>query len=318
MAAAERSGAAPAPDLSVIIVNWNVRELVLDAIASVFESAGSMPVECIVVDNASTDGSQDAIERRFQQVRVIRNRDNAGFARANNQGTRIATGRHLLFLNPDTRVVGDALPALVRIMDGDPSIGALGAKLLRADLTWSRDNGYRVPTLRTVVNEYLQITRLLPFPRWFPGILRSTDFHGLEDCEWISGAAFMVRREVADADLWDERFFFFAEDVEYADRIRRRGWRVVAAGDVGIVHYSGQSMLKQDEAFLANRLSATRNILGANASAVSTWLALLIIQISLLSRSYVHRMQYWWSGDVTSLDKSRRLRQYLRLERSKV
>jgi GT2 family glycosyltransferase len=308
----------PAIAVSVIIVNWNVRDLLLAAIGSVFESAGTVGVECIVVDNASSDGSADAVNARFPAVTVIRNTDNVGYAHANNQGIREARGRYLLFLNPDTRVIGDALPAMVRVMDGTPAIGALGAKLLTKDLRWSRDNGYRSPTLRTIVNEYSQLARLLPFPRVFPGILRSRDFHGLEDCDWISGAAFMVRREVAETEQWNEQIFFFAEDVEYSERIHRRGWRVAALGSAGIIHYSGQSMIKQEETFLANRVSATARLLSEREHPVSVRLAVAVIQASLFVRSRLHWLRYRLSGDVTALDKSRRLRQYLQLERSKV
>ena len=303
--------------LSVITVNWNVRELLLEAIASVYASAGRLPVEMIVVDNASTDGSADAVEERFPQAIVIRNAGNAGFARANNQGTARARGRYVLFLNPDTRVVADALPQMVRAMEADPGIGVLGAKLLNRDLRWSRDNGYRSPTLRTVFNEYTQLARLIPIPWIFPGILRSRDFTGIDECEWVSGAALMMERQLALAVPWNEEIFFFAEDVEICERVRERGLRVAALASAEIVHLSGQSMIKQDEAFLANRVSATARLLGERAHPASVWLAVRIIQGSLLGRSYVHRIRYWVSRDPVSLEKATRLKQYLQLERSK-
>ena len=306
-----------AVDVSVITVNWNVRELLLESIASILASAGAMAVEMIVVDNNSSDGSADAVAARFPAVTVIRNRDNPGFAHANNQGTAIARGRYVLFLNPDTRVLDDAIPLLVRTMDADRSIGVLGAKLLRRDLRWSRDNGFRLPTIRTVFNEYLQLARLIPLPWLFPGILRSRDFTGLEDCGWVSGAAIMMSRELALLQPWNEEIFFFAEDVEICDRVRRRGLRVAALAEARIVHYSGQSMIQQDEKFLADRVSATKRLLGEQAHPISVWLALRIIRASLLARSHAHRFKYWISGDPLSLEKSIRLKQYLGLERSK-
>lgn len=303
--------------MSIVIVNWNVRDLLLDALASVYASAGTMPIEVIVVDNNSSDGSADAVAQAFPQTIVIRNEGNPGYAHANNQGTAIARGRYVLFLNPDTRVLADALPLMVRTMDADPSIGALGAKLLRRDLRWSRDNGYCVPTMRTVFNEYLQIARVTGMPSVFPGILRSRDFHGLDECEWVSGAAIMMSRALANLQPWNEEIFFFAEDVEICDRIRRRGLRVVANADARIVHYSGQSMIQQDEKFLSDRVSATKRLLGERAHPASLWVATRIIQGSLLVRSHAHRIKYWFSGDRLSLEKSRRLKQYLGLERSK-
>jgi GT2 family glycosyltransferase len=299
--------------VSVVTVNWNVRDLLLDSIASVFASAGDLQLEMIVVDNGSTDGSAEAVEARFRRAIVIRNQGNPGFACANNQGARIARGRYVLFLNPDTRVLGDAIPAMVRTMEAHPSIGALGAKLLRSDLRWSRDNGFRFPSIRTVFNEYLQLSRLVPVPWLFPGILRSRDFTGLDECDWVSGAAIMMRRELALAQPWNEEIFFFAEDVEICDRIRRGGLRVAALADARIVHYSGQSMIQQDETFLVDRVSATRRLLGARAHPALVWLAVHIMQGSLLLRSHAHRLKYCFSGDSLSLEKSRRLKQYLGL-----
>ena len=317
MADAVRAANGGEVAVSVITVNWNVRELLLESIASVFASAGDLPIEMIVVDNASTDGSADAVEARFPQVRVVRNTGNPGFAHANNQGTAMARGRYVLFLNPDTKTLDDAIPLMVRTMDADPSIGVLGARLLRRDQRWSRDNGFRLPTIRTVFNEYLQISRLIPIPSLFPGILRSRDFTGLEDCGWVSGAAIMMSRDLALVQPWNEEIFFFAEDVEICDRVARRGLRVAALADARIIHYSGQSMIQQDEKFLADRVSATKRLLGERAHPLSVWLALRIIQGSLLVRSHAHRCKYWFSGDPLSLEKSRRLKQYLGLERSK-
>jgi hypothetical protein len=304
--------------LSIVIVNWNVREFLLPCLASVYESATGMSIEVIVVDNASSDGSMDAVAERFPSVVQICNAGNVGFHRANNQGAAVAHGRCVLFLNPDTRVLDGAISRAVRLMDERPDIGALGPKLLRADLRWSRDNGYRAPTLRTVLNEYLQISRLLPFPRLFPGTVRSADFHGLEDCEWISGAAFLVRREVVEQEQWNEEFFHAADDIEYSARIRARGWRVMAYADAQVIHYSGQSMAKQDESFAAHSVSVLPRLLKARERPLSAWTAIALIQLSLLVRSYAHRVRYWISGDASSLQKARRLRQYLLLERSKV
>lgn len=313
----DRQPSASPIAVSVVTVNWNVRELLLECITSVLASAGPIGVEMIVVDNASSDGSADAVAARFPNVTVIRNTGNPGFARANNQGTAIARGRLVLFLNPDTRVIGDAIPAMVRAMDADSRLGVLGAKLLNRELRWSRDNGYRAPTLRTVFNEYTQLARLVPLPRLFPGILRSRDFQGLDDCDWVSGAALMMPRSLARVLPWNEEIFFFAEDVEICERVRRRGLRVAALADAHIVHYSGQSMIQQDDAFLANRVSATSRLLGERANPVSAWLAIRIIQGSLLARSYIHSLRYWLSGDPIARDKATRLRQYLQLERSK-
>lgn len=301
--------------LSVITVNWNVRDLLLECVDSVTKSAGEMAFEHVVVDNASSDGSADAVAELRPEVKLIRNGENAGFARANNQGTRVARGRYLLFLNPDTTVVGDALQVMVRLMEERDDLGVLGARLVDAELRMSRDNGYRFPTLRTVVNEYLQIARAARSPRLFPGILRSTDFEGIDECDWVSGAALMMPRELALAEPWNEEIFFFAEDVELCDRVRRRGLRVACTAEANVVHESGQSMKKQSEDFLAGKASGTAMLLRKRQGAVAAWLAEQTIQASLGGRAFLHGLRYRLSGDPGSLEKSRRLRQYLQMER---
>jgi N-acetylglucosaminyl-diphospho-decaprenol L-rhamnosyltransferase len=307
---------APATlDVSVITVNWNVRDLLLDAMATVAASAGPLAFEHIVVDNASSDGSVEAIARRFPDAVVVANRDNPGFGAANNQAARIARGRYLLFLNPDTRVLGDAVQVLVRTLDAHREIGALGSRLVDADLHWSRDMGNAAPSLRTVVNDYLQLARVTRAPRLFPGIVRSTDVERLEECDWVSGAALMIRREVAERELWNDAIFFFAEDIEYCDRIRRAGWKVAVTPFATVVHLSGQSMAKAPEDFLSDKVSGLAQFLRERQGPVAAWLAVRTIAFSLLARSEAHRVRYWFNRDPASLHKSRRLRQYHQLQR---
>lgn len=301
--------------LSVVIVNWNVRELLLACIRSIYESAGAMPVEIIVVDNASTDGSVEAVGARFPDVVIIANRHNAFYSPANNQGARMARGRHILFLNPDTVVLDDALPRLVSVMDSMPRLGAVGAKLLDPSGRWSRENGFRLPTLRTVLNDYLHVSRLLPWPRWFPGVVRSTDFTGVSPCEWICGAALMVRREVFAQEPWNERIVLFAEDVEYCARIGRRGWQLAAVAEARVIHYSGQSMRQQETSLPANKLSGLTSLVRAQQGPLAEWIAVRLVHLSILMRSYFHAARYRVRGDELARDKAKRLRQYLALER---
>jgi GT2 family glycosyltransferase len=300
--------------LSVITVSWNSGSFLPECIRSVAESAGPLPYEHILVDNASEDDGAGIVERDFPEVGVIRNDDNVGFARANNAAARLCRGRYILFLNPDTKVVDDALRRMIAVMEARPDIGALGPKLLNADLRWSRDMGYRVPTLRTVVNEFLGLSQLVPYPRLVPGIVRSRDFDGLEDCGWVSGAAFMVSRALLEQELWNEDIFFFGEDIEYCDRIRKRGWSVCATADARIIHYSGQSMSKQSVEFLAGRSSGIAMYLKKTQGPLAAWAAVKVVRAGYLLRILFHRIRYRLSGDEVSLRKSQRLQQYSRLD----
>ena len=298
--------------LSVITVSWNVKDLLLECIRSAAQSANGMGFEHIVIDNASDDGSAAAVEREFPHVVLIRNQENTGFACANNIAARRARGRYLLFLNPDTKVLDDALPTMVGILDAQPQIGVLGSKLLTSDLSWSRDMGYRAPTLRTLINECLMLSRLIPIPALVPGIMRSADFEGLEECDWVSGASMMVRREIPE--MWNEEIFFFAEEIDYCDRVRQGGWKVCCTADARVVHYSGSSMSKQSTDFLDGRTSGMAVYLRQHRGPATATIGLQAIRLGYLSRIAYHRLAYRVSRNPAALEKSRRLRQYLRLD----
>lgn len=302
-------------DLSVVTVLWNSRDEIPVCIRSVARSAGSMRFEHFVVDNASTDGGADAAESEFPHVIVIRNGENVGFSRANNAAAARSRGRFVLFLNPDTEVLADALPRMVAEMDGHPEIGILGPKLLDSHGRWSRDMGYRLPNLRTLANTYLGLSQMTRSPRLFPGIVRSRDFHELEDCGWVCGACFMVRREVLERDLWNEDIFFFGEDMEYCDRVRRRGWRVCATPDARVVHHSGKSMAKQSIEFLAGKPSGVAMYLREKEGPLTAWLGLRLIQLGYRLRRCLARLRYRVGGNASSLQKDQRLRQYAQLDR---
>jgi N-acetylglucosaminyl-diphospho-decaprenol L-rhamnosyltransferase len=203
---------------------------------------------------------------------------------------------------------------MTECMERHPDIGVLGSKLLDARMRWSRDMGYRAPTLRTVINEYFSLSRLIPLPSIFPGIVRSRDVRGLEDCDWVSGASLMARREVLERDLWDEAIFFFAEEIEFCDRVRERGWRVCTLADARVVHYSGMSMSKQSEDFLKGKVSGLAVYLRRRRGPLAAALALKAVRFSFLARSLGHRAVYLLSGNPSSAQKSRRLRQYLELD----
>jgi GT2 family glycosyltransferase len=303
-------------DLSVITVSWNSRGELPDCMRSVARSAGPMRFEHVLVDNASEDGGPDEVEREFPHVIVLRNSENEGFSRANNAAIARSRGRFVLFLNPDTEVLEDALPRLVQVMDENPDIGILGPKLLDATGRWNRDMGYRLPTLRTIANTYLGLSRLVPLPALFPGIVRSRDFHRLEDCGWVCGAALLIRREALERDRWNEEIFFFGEDMEFCRRVRQRGWRICSTPEARVVHFSGRSMSRQSSEFLSGRSSGISICLRESGGPAVAWLGLRLIRLGYALRSFRCRLSYMLGGDDSSLRKDLRLRQYSRLDRA--
>ena len=245
-------------DLSVVIVSWNVRDLLerclrsigcanrLGAVGEGAESGNSPPetgtsVEIIVIDNDSADGSAEMVRAEFPSVRVIRNSENRGFPAANNQGIGLAQGRYAILLNPDTEVVGSALHAMVAFADAHPGVGVVGPQLLFPDGS-IQPSRYRFPTPATALFESTWLRPIAPrrvLDRYY---VRDQPDSATHDVDWVRGAALMVRREAFEqVGLLDEGFFMYSEELDWCRRIRDAGWRVVYLPEAQIIHHEGKS-----------------------------------------------------------------------------
>lgn len=242
-------------DLSVIIVNWNTRELLAACLRSVegerFKAAGSeaqpstlnlrpLTAEVFVIDNASTDGSARMVRERFPWVKLIENAENVGFAAANNQGIGKATGRYVLLLNSDTVAPPAALEALVAFGDAHPRAGIVGARLVDPDGSFQAGPN-RFPTLATVVLEswglIQRLTRNPYYPSYPPERSQTS-----QRCDWVGGACLLARRTAIDqAGVLDESFFMNSEEVDWCYRMKQHGWEVWYAPAAAIVHLGGAS-----------------------------------------------------------------------------
>ena len=232
-----------APVLSILIVTWNVRELVLECLASVHADAEAPPFEIILVDNASDDGTTEAVVGRYPHVRVLANRDNVGFPRANNQALAHARGRHVLYLNPDTEVDGGTLSACVRELDDNPDIGVIGCRLESPDGSVQYEAARNMYRFRHLMFELLYLHMMFPRSSIF-GHHRMGDWdhRGDRDVEAVSGAFMMVPRSLAqNVGGLPEDLFMYHEDLSFCLRIRRSGRRVRYLGSVGAMHHVGQS-----------------------------------------------------------------------------
>jgi GT2 family glycosyltransferase len=228
------------PDLSIIIVNWNVRELLRDCLRSIDAGQAALSLEVIVVDSASADGSVAMVAAEFPWVRLISCIENVGFPRGNNIGLAEARGRNLLLLNPDTVVIGDALPVMFNYLEAHPDLGALGPQLLNPDSS-VQSSRRRFPTLATGFFEGTWLDRLAP------GVLRR--YYALDlpddamaDVDWLNGACIMVPRAVYEqVGGMDEAYFMYSEELDWCRRIKQTGKRVVYYPQAQIVHYYGKS-----------------------------------------------------------------------------
>lgn len=225
-------------DLSVIIVNWNTKSLLDASLQSLINGIHLFKMEVFVVDNGSSDGSQEMVRQKYPSVRLIQNSSNQGFARANNQAARIAQGRYILLLNSDTVVPEHAIDKLVTAMDRDTKIGIGGLQLLNEDGTLQNSIA-NTPTLLTELTNK-SLLRML-FPWRFPG----KEFRAVHpiEVESLIGACLIVRAEtIQDIGLLDEDFFFFLEETDWCLRARRDGWKVVFFPQISIYHMQGKSV----------------------------------------------------------------------------
>ena len=272
-------------DLSILIVSWNVRELLRKCLYSVISNQYSVSsnqtpdsslntehcslnTEVIVVDNCSSDGSVEMLRSEFPNVHLIGNSENVGFTRANNQALAMAQGRYLFLLNPDTELGPGALSALVAYMDAHPRVGMIGPQLRYGDGS-IQSSRRRFPTLATA---FLESTKL---QQWFPHnrvlthyYMRDTDDSATQEVDWINGSAMFTRREVYDqVGGLDEAFFMYSEELDWCFRIKQAGWQIVYLPSAQITHYEGKSseqvVAKRDIYFHSSKIRFFRKYHGA-------------------------------------------------------
>ncbi len=266
-------------DLSVVIVNWNVRELLRACVRSVERAYSDLTCEIIVVDNASSDGSVEMLRTDFPSVHVIACERNVGFSAGNNLGIAAARGEFLLFINPDTEIVGDALDALLQCARAHPDVGAVAPQLIFPD-GCVQPTRYRFPTLASAI---LDGTIL---EQWFPRNRALRRYHLADvsenitqDVDWVMGACLMLRREViAQVGGFDEQFFMYSEETDLCKRIKDAGWRVVYLPAAKVIHHhsasSDQVVALRHMRFQSSRVRYFRKHHG--------WLAANILRVFIL------------------------------------
>ncbi len=229
--------------LSIIIVNWNVREDLINCLRSIEQNPPSYKYEVIVVDNASTDGSADAVRGEFSWARLIVNERNLGFAAGNNVGLEKAFGEYVLFLNSDTLVHRGSLDGLVSFMDSNPNVGGCGPKLLNGDGT-VQPSARRFPPLLGVLHRYTFFRYLLIFRGQYHKWLMKDFGHDEQmDVDQVMGAALMVKRSVVDElGGMGREYYMYYDDVDMCYGIKQAGQRVVFLPNIVVTHLGGRSM----------------------------------------------------------------------------
>jgi asparagine synthetase B (glutamine-hydrolysing)/GT2 family glycosyltransferase len=215
------------PELSIVIVNWNTRDILRDCLTSVREHMAGVPHETLVVDNASTDGSPDMVRDEFPDVRLIVNDENVGFGRANNQAMHVARGRWLLLLNSDTELLDRSVAELFDAVRDRTDLGVAHCQMLLPDNRVQHSTG-RFSSLRLALLEDLGLSKLMSAKRRGEVLLNGYWAHDEErDVDWVAGAMMLMPRAVFErTGGFDERLFMYGEDIEWCERIHAEGWRI--------------------------------------------------------------------------------------------
>ncbi len=224
-----------ATDLSIIITNWNTRQLLLDCISSVYQTVRLASFEIYVVDNGSSDQSVEAVQQEYPAVRVIANDRNVGFAAANNLALRRVNGAYAVLLNSDTLLKEGALDRMLHFMESHPEAGMCGPQLLFRDGSKQTSTGVFPELFSELASKSMSKLFLTVRPEQaFSGSTSIVDF--------IIGACMFVRKKAIDeAGMLDEDYFFFYEEIDWCFRMKRAGWQVFHLPNIEVYHFGGQS-----------------------------------------------------------------------------
>jgi GT2 family glycosyltransferase len=272
------------PTVSVVIATWNTREMVCDALAALQKSAGADPIEVIVVDNGSVDGTAEAIAARFPDVVCIRNDRNTGYAHANNQGMRHARGRSVLLLGSDTVVRPDTVGVMSAFLDAHPEAAAVACRLTNPDGS-PQMSCRRFPRLRDAVATYLSLHMLTH--RY---TMHGFDFTRTQEVEQPAATALMVRRGILEAlHGFDESYTILYNDVDLCRRMRDAGGRIFFTGETQLVHYGSSTTSSAPPPV---KLEMYRNILlyfRRHHGAAAVWILtpILMVRLFIVTRSAI-------------------------------
>ena len=239
------------PLVSALIVSYNVKDLLLDTLRA-FYASSDVPVEAVVVDNASRDGSADAVEAEFPQAKVIRQSKNIGFGKANNLGLQRCEGRFVLLLNPDVTVLENCVGRLADFLLVRPDAGAVGPRLRRPDgrIDLAARRGF--PTPATAFYRLSGLSRLFPhssrFSRYNMGHISDQEVHEIDSG---TAACLMVRRAAVDkVGFFDPDYFMYGEDLDLCYRLKMGGWKVFYLPSAEAVHFKGASTMQSTRRML--------------------------------------------------------------------
>jgi len=278
------------PDVEIVIVGWNVRDLVRACLRSIYRSDGLVRFAVHVVDNGSGDGTVEMLQQEFPQVHVLANDRNVGFAVANNQGLRQCRGRYVLCLNSDTILRPDTLSSMVAFLDAHRDAGAAGCRLLNADgsfqLSFAYPHGLGGDLKQKWIAWGTRNSRW--FRQWY-----ARRHEQVEEVGVVVGAFLMVRREVIEQiGAFDESFFMYFEDSDWCYRIRQQGWKVFYVPEVEIIHLHGQTSKQRSRQFAVQFRQSQLKFYAQHLPRFSFH----VLRVALVAKALINMGRAWVRG----------------------
>jgi GT2 family glycosyltransferase len=282
--------------LSVVIVNYNVKHFLEQCLISVFKASQNIDVEVFVVDNASVDGSVEMIKRKFQQVKLIKNKKNVGFSKANNQAIKEAQGKYILLLNPDTIVQEDTFTKCLEFMEKHPDAGGLGIKMIDGSGEFLPESKRALPTPWVAFYKIFGLSKIFPKNKKFGKYhLTYLDKNQNHVVDVLSGAFMLIRKSVLDEiGLLDEDYFMYGEDVDLSYRIQKAGYKNYYFSESQIIHYKGESTKKGSLNYVLVFYKAMLIFARKHFSRGNLSLFMFLIQIAVYFRATLAILKRIW------------------------
>jgi O-antigen biosynthesis protein len=281
--------------VSIVIVNYNVREFLEQCLRSVFIAIDDIESEIFVVDNHSVDGSQSMVRDKFPQVNLIENKENLGFSRANNQALRQVQGEYVLILNPDTLLEEETIRKCIFFMDSHNEAGALGVKMINGKGKFLPESKRALPTPAVAFYKMFGLAKIFPNSRKFGKYhLTYLDKDKIHAVEILSGAFMFIRKEaLTKAGIFDEDFFMYGEDIDLSYRITKEGYRNYYFPETTIIHYKGESTKKSSINYVLMFYKAMLVFYGKHFSKNNDSLFSLLIKLAVYFRASMAAVKRW-------------------------
>ena len=295
-------------DLSIIIINWNTKDLLLACLGSLSQQQINYKTEIIVVDNASSDGSPEIVNKNYQHVKLIRNDMNLGFGKANNIGIKQSRGRYVCLLNSDVRVLPGCMESLINFMDQNKSIGISSPKILAPDMIM-QSTCRKLPSLWNNICELLYLNKLFPKSEMFSSEhMDFFDHKTVRHVEGLAGCCLIIRKAALDqVGLFDERFFIYFEETDLCKRFRQAGWDIVFSPDAVVIHHHAASSSKDPVRFHIEFIKSQMQYWEKNHSKTAVIIFMFILLIHHGTRLILRSISYIFTAPAKRIQMTQQL-----------